>query len=60
MDCCICDEIYPGLLREFLLEPIVLETMLLLLDLVNCVALLVLLAELYLVFGLSDELTEYC
>ena len=59
MEFCIYDEIYPGLLREFLLDPIVFETILYL-DLDNYVALLVLLAELYLVFGLSEELTEYC
>ena len=58
MDCCIYDEIYPGLLWEFLLEPIVFDTKLCF-DFDSWVALPVLLAELYLVLGLRDELTEY-
>lgn len=60
MELYIYDEIYPGFPNEFLLDPIVFETILCYFDFDNWDALFVLLAELCLVFGLRDELTEYC
>ena len=59
MEFCICEDICPGLPREFLLDPSVFETILCF-DFDSYVALLVLLAELYLVLGFRDEFTEYC